>query len=132
MFFSADLSYLFGETMTLESKFQFDLIKEINASLPGCVVMKMDANYRQGFPDLLILFGHAWAALEVKASGRAKKQPNQDYWIDRLDALSFAAFICPENKEAILRELFGFLKEQARVFDAARDEALHEILNVRV
>lgn len=88
-----------------ESKFQADLIKELEDLFEGCVVMKQDANYRQGFPDLLILFGNKWAALEVKASGRATLRPNQLYWVDILDGMSFAALICPENKKAILDEL---------------------------
>lgn len=84
---------------------------------PGCVIMKQDPNYRQGFPDLLILFENKWALLECKANGKASKRPNQDYWIDILDQMSFAAFICPENKGDILNELqYAFRpSRQARV-----------------
>lgn len=85
-----------------ESAFQAALIKEIEELLPGCVILKNDANYIQGFPDLLILFENRWAALEVKASRSAARQPNQDYWVDYLDNMSFAAFVYPENKEKIL------------------------------
>lgn len=72
---------------------------------PGSIVLKNDPNYIQGFPDLLILFNNAWAALEVKKSLRARTQPNQEYYVELLGNMSFAAFICPENKEEILREL---------------------------
>lgn len=89
----------------LESKFQSGLIKKLEERFPGSVIMKNDANYRQGFPDLLILFRHHWAALECKANIFAPYQPNQEYWVDTLDGMSYAAFICPENEEAILDEL---------------------------
>lgn len=89
----------------LESKFQAALIVELKARFKGCVVLKNDAGYIQGFPDLLILHKKRWAALEVKASANASRQPNQDYYVNMLDDMSYAAFICPENKEKILDEL---------------------------
>lgn len=88
-----------------ESKYQADLIKKLRGIFPGCVILKTDANYLQGFPDLLILFKKRWAALEVKAEADARHQPNQDYYVELLDELSFAAFIYPENEEAVLHEL---------------------------
>ena len=89
-----------------ESQFQSELIKELKERFPGCVVLKNDPNYIQGFPDLLILYKTTWAALECKNSWFASHQPNQDYYVEILDELSFAAFICPENKEEILSELY--------------------------
>ncbi len=89
----------------LESKFQSDLIKELERRFPGCVVVKNDPNYRQGFPDLTIFHGKHWAALECKKDSRAKKQPNQEYYVGRLNEMSFSRFICPENKEDVLDEL---------------------------
>lgn len=85
-----------------ESKFQAELIKDLKELFKGCVVLKNDANYIQGFPDLLVLYKGYWAALEVKASEGASHQPNQDYYIDILDDMSFAAFIWPGNREEIL------------------------------
>jgi len=85
-----------------ESEFQSRLIKEIKARFPGCYVLKNDPNYIQGFPDLLILYRNKWAALEVKRSSKASHQPNQDYHIDILNGMSFAAFICPENEMEVL------------------------------
>lgn len=89
----------------LESKYQALLIKKLEYLFEGCVILKNDANYRQGFPDLLILFNNNWAALEVKQSARASHQPNQDYYVDILNIMSFAAFIYPENEEDVLNEL---------------------------
>lgn len=94
----------------LESAYQAKLIKILEDLFPSCVIMKNDAGYRQGFPDLLILFNDRWACLEVKASEDAELRPNQDYWVDRLRRMSFAGFIYPENEREVLdalREFFG-------------------------
>lgn len=88
-----------------ESAFQASLIKELREMFPGCVVLKNDPNYLQGFPDLLILFKTKWAALECKKGFFSPEQPNQRYYVELLDQMSFSAFICPENKEAVLNEL---------------------------
>ena len=93
-----------------ESKFQADLIKEIKAALPGCIVMKNDANYLRGIPDLLILNYDKWVALEVKQSKDAEHQPLQDYYVRGMNAMSFAAFIYPENKKEVLDELLQALR----------------------
>ena len=93
----------------LESAFQAKLIKEIEEALPGCVIMKNDANYRQGVPDILILFKRRWGMLEVKKSPTANQQPNQKYWVKRLDEMGYSSFVFPENKDAVLRELVGYL-----------------------
>lgn len=88
-----------------ESDFQSKLIKEIKQRFPGCFVIKTDAGYLQGFPDLLILYKDKWAALECKKNKGASHRPNQDYYIDILSKLSFSKFIYPENKEEVLNEL---------------------------
>lgn len=93
-----------------ESNFQHKLIQEIKERFPGCIVMKTDANYIQGFPDLLILFENTWACLECKKNSTAHHQPNQDYYVDKLDRMSFADFICPENKEEVLNAMEETLK----------------------
>ena len=56
-------------------------------------------------PDLLILFNDKWAALECKQHAGAKKQPNQEYYVGKMDEMSFSRFICPENKEEVLHDL---------------------------
>lgn len=88
-----------------ENKFQAELKKEIRARFPGSMVLKNDPNDIQGIPDLMVLYKNKWAALEVKQSATAKHRPNQDYYIDKLGSMSYAAFIYPENKEAILNEM---------------------------
>lgn len=94
----------------LESKFQASLIKDIKKELPGCVVMKNDSSYIQGIPDLLILHNNNWGALEVKQSAKAKHQPNQDYYVEKMNGMSYASFIYPENREEILNGLFQALR----------------------
>lgn len=89
----------------LESKFQKRLIDKITDMFPDCVILKNDANYIQGIPDLLVLQGDRWAMLECKATPSSRLQPNQVYWIDRLEGMSFAALINPENEEVVLDEL---------------------------
>jgi hypothetical protein len=89
----------------LESQFQAKLIKELKKLFPGCIVMKSDSGYLQGIPDLLILFDDKWAALECKQHAGAKKQPNQEYYVGKMDEMSFSRFICPENKEEVLHDL---------------------------
>ena len=91
--------------MPRESVFQADLIKELKQRFPGCIVLKNDANYIQGFPDLTILYKNMWAVLECKRSLSEPYQPNQEYYLEECDDMSFASMICPENREAVLYEL---------------------------
>ena len=89
----------------LESRFQHRLITELKEMFPGCIVMKSDSGYIQGIPDLLILYQDKWASLECKNGANAKRQPNQEYYVGRMNEMSFSRFISPENKEDVLREL---------------------------
>lgn len=89
----------------LENKFKTNLIKELNELFPGCLIAHFDPNETQGFPDLLILWKKHWAALEGKRHKNAPHRPNQDYYVDVMNNMSYAAFIYPENKEEILNEL---------------------------
>lgn len=88
--------------MKLESEFQKRLIREIKERLPGCIVLKNDPDYKQGIPDLSIFYKKHWAMLECKKSKGAKHEPNQDYYVDKANKMSYAAFIYPENKEDVL------------------------------
>lgn len=89
----------------LESQFQHDLIEDLEALFPDCIILKNDPNYIQGIPDLLVLYRNKWAALECKKSATAKQQPNQKYYVGCMNAMSFSRFIYPENKEEVLHEL---------------------------
>lgn len=89
----------------LENKFQSKLIKEIKKEFPGCMVLKNDSSYIQGVPDLLVLYKEHWCSLEVKKSAKAKHRPNQDYYVDKMNDMSYSSFIYPENKETVMEEL---------------------------
>lgn len=89
----------------LESRFQANLIKELKQLFPGCIVMKSDSGYLQGIPDLLVLYNDKWASLECKQTSGSKKQPNQEYYVGKMNEMSFSRFICPENKEEVLCDL---------------------------
>lgn len=91
--------------MVLESNFQSKLITELKHMFPGCIVLKNDPNYLQGFPDLTIFWNDKWATLEVKRSEKAPIQANQRYYVDIMNHMSFSRFIYPENKEVVLDEL---------------------------
>jgi len=78
---------------------------------PGCIVMKNDSSYIQGIPDLLILFGKKWASLECKKTLKAKKQPNQEYYVNLMNEMSFARFISPEVKNEVLTDLKEHFKQ---------------------
>ena len=73
----------------LESKFQKDLMDEIKKEFPGCLVMKNDSAYIQGIPDWTILYKDKWAVLEAKREANANKQPNQDYYVEKLNDMSY-------------------------------------------
>lgn len=88
----------------LENKFKTNLIKEIRKRLPGAIVLHTNPP-PQGIPDLLVLYGGQWAALEGKKESGSSHRPNQDYWIEKMNKMSFARFVSPENKEAVLNAM---------------------------
>lgn len=89
----------------LERDYQKSLIEKLEGMFPGCFILKNDPGYLQGVPDLLILFGDRWAMLEVKASAKAPSRPNQPYYVELLNRMSFARFIYPSNEQEVLDAL---------------------------
>ena len=89
----------------LEAKFKTELKNDIETRFPGSMVFHLDPNEMQGAPDLLVLYKDKWAALEGKKEEDASHRPNQDYYVDKMNQMSFARFIYPENKEEVLNEL---------------------------
>lgn len=94
----------------VERNFQAKLIKKLKQRYEGCIILKNDPTYIQGIPDLLILYKDRWAALECKRGNKSKHQPNQDYFVKRMNEMSFASFISPENKNDILKNLDAHLR----------------------
>ena len=94
-----------------ESKFQAKLIKDIKERLPDCIVLKNDPTYLQGIPDLTVFNNDKWATLEVKKSANAVHQPNQDYYVEMMDHMSFSRFVYPENRDTVFSDLIDYLED---------------------
>ena len=93
----------------LENRFKTNLVHDIEDMFPGCIILHTDPNDIQGIPDLLILYGNTWAALEGKKSENEPYRPNQEWYLKIMNDMSFASMICPENREAVLHDLqFAF------------------------
>jgi hypothetical protein len=100
-----------------ETSYQSKLIKKIETVLPEAVVLKNDPRFIQGIPDLIVLWRNKWAALELKKDSKASIQPNQQHYVDKLGAMSFASFINPETEGEVLDALqtaFG-IRRKTRV-----------------
>lgn len=94
-----------------EAKFQADVKEVLGNFYPGCIILENDPAKRQGIPDLIILWGPHWAALECKDSASAPYQPNQEWYLEKMNGMSFAATVYPENVEEVLNALqrsFGY------------------------
>lgn len=98
----------------LESKFQKEFIDKIKTRYPGSVALKNDSSYIQGFPDWTVLYKDKWAVLEMKKERGAKKQPNQEYYVDKLNEMSFSRFVFPENADEVLEDLDILFKRKGR------------------
>jgi len=88
-----------------EAKYQRDLIKRLRERFKGCVILKNDPSFVQGIPDIVILYNDKWAMLELKRAKNSDRRPNQEYYVEMLDGMSFAAFIDPGNEEEVLDDL---------------------------
>lgn len=97
-----------------ENKFQSDLKKEIKETFPGCIVTKLDSGDIQGIPDLLVLYKSKWATLENKKGEKAKHRPNQDYYVDKMNEMSFSRFVYPENKDEVMNDLKKYFSNRRK------------------
>lgn len=87
----------------LEKDFQKELIQDLKERFPGALIYKNET--KQGLPDLTILYQERWALLECKKSKNAAHQPNQDYYVELANNMSYASFVYPENKGDVLNAL---------------------------
>lgn len=94
----------------LERDFQRQFKKELQNRFEGCIVTKLDSSLIQGIPDLLVLYKDRWAVLEMKRSANATHRPNQDYYVDLMNDMSFSRFVYPENKDEVLNDLTRFFQ----------------------
>lgn len=88
-----------------ETRYQAGLVKRLAARFPGCFIIENNPLEVQGIPDLILLWGTNWAMLEVKTSANADVQPNQVYYVELFDGMSFGAFVYPENEEDVMNAL---------------------------
>lgn len=89
----------------LERDFEPEFIKALEEALPGGIYVKGNSAMRQGIPDRLFLYEDKWAAFEVKKDSKAKPRPNQPYYVEKMNDMSYAAFVTPENYEEVLLEV---------------------------
>lgn len=95
-----------GAKVILEKDFQKDFIHKIKTLLPNSIAIKNDANYLQGFPDWTVIDGPRVYVFEAKAFKKANRQPNQEYYINAINAAGgFARFVYPENMQEVLDEI---------------------------
>lgn len=99
-----------------ESRYQAQLIRRLKRMFPGCEILKNDARYLQGILDLTIFWEDRWAMLEVKASETSPEQPNQEYYVEKMNRMSFASFIFPENETEVLAALHEAFTSERPVY----------------
>lgn len=93
----------------LESKFKSQFKECLEYNFPGILILPGDASAIQGIPDMICFYGSRWFALEFKKSKNASHRPNQGYYVNLMNEMSFARFIYPENADEVLDELQQFL-----------------------
>lgn len=94
--------------MVLERDFQAKFIRRLKKEFPGCWVLKQDSSYQQGIPDWVVFYGNQWAMFEIKRkrpTSESDFEPNQEWFIETFDDMSFAACVYPENMEEVIDEL---------------------------
>lgn len=96
----------------VERTFKKRLVREIKRLWPEAIVLSIDPTLIRSFPDVLILFGDRWAALELKSRKGAAVRPNQEHYVEQLNNMSFARFIYPDNMQEVLDELGRFISEE--------------------
>lgn len=94
--------------MARESAFQTRFVKKLRDMFPGAIILKNDANYQQGIPDWVLMWGPHWALLEIKPQrprSSADFEVNQEWFIAHADEMSFGACVYPENEQEVLHAL---------------------------
>lgn len=99
---------------TPEGRFKSKFIKNLEETFPDCIVTKLEADFKAGIPDILIVRGKRWATLEAKASKADVTKPRQnkdaqDYYVGKMNKMSFSSYVYPENEQEVLNELKVFL-----------------------
>lgn len=93
-----------------ENAFQKKIIKRIKSRFPKSIILKNDSTYIQGIPDLLILNKSKWAMIEIKKHNKSIFQPNQEYYLDLFNKMSFARMVSQDNYEEVIKDVEQFLQ----------------------
>ncbi len=109
----------------LERHYQRDLIKTIKGRFPigTCDVLKNNSGYRQGIPDLSVFLPGFWAWLEVKPEKPTRAEdwePNQEWYVEWANRLTFGATIYPENEKEVLDALVSAYKLRGYALGASQ------------
>lgn len=96
--------------MAREADFQKTIIKWLRDK--GCLVIKyqQNATTRASIPDILFLKEGFWGAIEVKKSKTSKFQPGQKEMVSKMNEMSWAKVVWPENWKESQKELGEILK----------------------
>lgn len=96
-----------GAVPKRENEYQPKLKEKLKERFPGCFILKNDEQYLPGIPDLMVLYNGRFAALEVKRDKKAREnpEPNQEYYVEKLNGIGFSSFIYPEIEEEVLDAL---------------------------
>lgn len=89
----------------LEKEFEAKFVERLEEEFPGCMIIKGNSTFRQGVPDRLLLHEDHWAFLEFKREENSDRQENQDYYIEKFNDMSYAAFVDPDNADEVIREI---------------------------
>lgn len=81
------------------------LIERLEREYPGAIILRTDPSDINSICDRIMLYGNQWAAFETKRAFNSTRRPNQDYYVNLLDDMSFARFVYPENIEEVFRDL---------------------------
>lgn len=94
---------------TGKNGYQSLLKKKLKSKFPQCDVYRLDPNGVQGIEDLVLLCPLTWATLEIKGSSKSHVQPNQKYYVNKHNDMSFSRMINPENEKDVLDDLSNHL-----------------------
>lgn len=93
-----------------ENAYQAHIIERLKKEFPGSIVTKIYP-YVQGIPDVAIFYDDRWGVLECKREKDAERQANQEFYVNKMNDMSFASFVYPENEE----EVFDAIQSALRI-----------------
>lgn len=91
-----------------ENRYQRHIVERLHMTFDRPLILKNDANLIQGIMDLTVVTHSFIFFLEVKASEMAPFQPNQEYYLNRVQEMGHNSWVVyPENEEEVWREIYA-------------------------